>query len=61
VSKALECLRENVDHSDPAGPSFETLINPEAFDSTEFVTQQVCIVNEFGQSKRTSVALANPS
>jgi hypothetical protein len=60
--KALECLREHFLITQVLfGPAFEALINPEAFDSTEFVSLQVCIVNEFGESKQSSVALAKPT
>jgi len=38
------------------GPTFEDLLNPEAFDSVKFVILHVCVVNEFSQSKHGSVA-----
>jgi hypothetical protein len=36
--------------------TFKDLLNPESFDSTEFIILQIRIVNEFGPSKQSSVA-----
>jgi hypothetical protein len=60
--KALECVGEILLITQVLiGPTFEDLINPEAFDAAEFSSGRVCIVNAFGSSKQASVALAKPS